>query len=264
MLVAVGAIAQVDYTDVNPDAVINTSGGAFLLNLNNDATNDFKIEMYYGSTSSGLSQGNVIFSAYSSNQVAFTYSAGISSLYNVVLDMSTNSLINSSLSWRSNANLAGFSIYGTYAYYAGQWMGAGDKYAGLTISIGANTYYGWCRVNVSSDGKMVTIKDYAYETTPNTPIYAGNVNSYTTIENEGDNRLDIIARDSGLVIESNDNQPVQKIEILSLSGESVFSMDNPAVNELIPISKLATGVYIATAYTLGAPITIKLYLTNND
>lgn len=56
--------------------------------------------------------------------------------------------------------------------------GQGDKLLGFRfrdepISPPVNIYYGWMRVNLSADLKTLTIKDYAYQKTPNTAIKAG-------------------------------------------------------------------------------------------
>ncbi|WP_412476488.1 T9SS type A sorting domain-containing protein [Flavobacterium sp. TBRC 19031] len=99
----------------------------------------------------------------------------------------------SSGQWDAAAALDfGFSIGAT-----GNWFGFGDctvtgnshpttfplnadKYLGFKINIAGSVYYGWARVYVTAAGTgplgttyLVTYKDYAYESTPNTPITAG-------------------------------------------------------------------------------------------
>ena len=57
----------------------------------------------------------------------------------------------------------------------GQFGNAGEGFIGVEFNIGADTHYGWVRVEnrVGAPGQMYTLVDYAYEDTPNTPIDAG-------------------------------------------------------------------------------------------
>lgn len=55
-------------------------------------------------------------------------------------------------------------------YY--DWSGKNDKYLGLRIVINGQKHYGWARLSVTSSTQWV-ISDYAYNTTPNSPILAG-------------------------------------------------------------------------------------------
>ena len=53
------------------------------------------------------------------------------------------------------------------------WYGGGDKYFGFRFEISGQWYYGWARVMIPSDHLSFTIKDYAYNATPNASIFAG-------------------------------------------------------------------------------------------
>lgn len=55
----------------------------------------------------------------------------------------------------------------------GGWTGKTDKYLGLKFKIGSNVHYGWARLDARDDSRMYTLKDFAYESTPDTPIHAG-------------------------------------------------------------------------------------------
>ena len=49
----------------------------------------------------------------------------------------------------------------------------GYKYLALKLTVGTNTYYGWARLDFLEMSGSFTIKDYAYESTPNACIQAG-------------------------------------------------------------------------------------------
>jgi hypothetical protein len=56
----------------------------------------------------------------------------------------------------------------------GLFTGLQSAYLGLQFQEGGQTYYGWARVGVPYTGlDAVWLYDYAYETVPNTPIFAG-------------------------------------------------------------------------------------------
>lgn len=57
----------------------------------------------------------------------------------------------------------------------GQFLNKKNKFLGLKFVLNGETYYGWARVDTKSSGNTITAEviDYAYQTTPNTPIYAG-------------------------------------------------------------------------------------------
>ncbi len=59
-------------------------------------------------------------------------------------------------------------------YTAGNFQGDGDRFVGVRFQLdGATNHFGWIRVNVAADYRSVTIRDYAYNTTPDTTIAAG-------------------------------------------------------------------------------------------
>ena len=76
------------------------------------------------------------------------------------------------------ANDAGSS---TYCFLP--WANVKRRYLGLRISINGETHFGWARLNVSCDLRHIeisgTLTGYAYETTPNKAIIAGNRGSTT-------------------------------------------------------------------------------------
>lgn len=56
----------------------------------------------------------------------------------------------------------------------------GDRYIGVRFKIGSNTHYGWILISVAN--KILTVKSYAYQKTPDTPIAAGDKGSLSVSE----------------------------------------------------------------------------------
>jgi len=69
----------------------------------------------------------------------------------------------------------GCDLIGCVIREVGLWPDTSDRYLGLKIISNGQTYYGWARVSVFVDISKAsyTIKEYAYESTPNKAIRAG-------------------------------------------------------------------------------------------
>jgi len=66
-----------------------------------------------------------------------------------------------------------FTSNRTIAY--GPWLKVRDRYLGLQFQINGEVHYGWARMNVAVRGTTIvaTLTGFAYESTPNKPIIAG-------------------------------------------------------------------------------------------
>jgi len=58
---------------------------------------------------------------------------------------------------------------------SGQWVNVKNRYLGLKFRITGKIHYGWARLSVKLQGSKITatLTGYAYETTPNKAIHAG-------------------------------------------------------------------------------------------
>jgi hypothetical protein len=66
--------------------------------------------------------------------------------------------------------------------FSGSFAGVASAYIGLEFYVGGNAYYGWVRVGAPASINGGWIYDYAYETSPDTPITAGAVPEPATWE----------------------------------------------------------------------------------
>lgn len=179
-LLGTEATAAIVYTDVSPDFNGGTTS-TYMLDLNNDSINDFQIFGVSSSSSSSsstlaklfispLTSGNAALGSYGTFYFGYPYA----------LNSNDNIGPSASGSWLTNSYQS-MNYTGDY----GNWIGVTDKYIGLKIVVGGNTYYGWCRMDVSADGSTWVVKDYAYENTPNTPIAAGDMGSPVVVKAGG-------------------------------------------------------------------------------
>lgn len=185
--------AQIVYTDIIPDSTVNTDGGSYNLDLNNDGTFDFTFNLTInpgGTSSSSPAYNKVGVTPLGSNQIAGT----VSSPYIYPSALNTGDSVKSSLTWNIGNSQSMGSLWGG-AYPYGNFLGTTDKHIGLQINVAGAIYYGWARVDVNADATSFTIKDYAYMNAADQPIMIGsasvgiNENSAQGIQVFNDNRV---------------------------------------------------------------------------
>jgi Secretion system C-terminal sorting domain len=146
--------SQIIYTDI-PDATPNAT---YALDLNNDAIVDFEIQFDMGDKVMCKPQNN---NAYSGDFVVGVHLPwAVSQSNNICASLAT---------WYDFSN-PGTMAWGTSV---GHWVGETNKYLALKLIVGTNTYYGWARLDFLPTSTSFTIKDYAYESTPNACIQSG-------------------------------------------------------------------------------------------
>jgi len=143
--------AQIIYTDI-PD---ETPNATYPLDLNNDNIVDFIIQ--FGGSGSMI---GVICSPQNNNAYAGNFVGGA----HLPWALSASNNICDTLSTWYDANNPGTMGMGANIGY---WSSATNKYLALKLIVGTNTYYGWARFDLLAISSSFTIKDYAYNSTPN-------------------------------------------------------------------------------------------------
>lgn len=158
--------AAIVYTDINPN-FSGVTGSQYFLDLNNDNIDDFRI--YHDSSDNlfiePLNSSNEVLGSGSASGYAYPYA--LSAADNI-------QAVPSSGTWFNNGYSTGYLSlnYGSSGTF-GNWINVTDKYLGLRFVVGANTYYGWARLDVNSSGNIWSVKDYAYEDVSGVSILAG-------------------------------------------------------------------------------------------
>jgi len=75
--------------------------------------------------------------------------------------------------YTTNFNPVYGMVTNTNTYTYGEFPDGQDKFIGIKFDISGGTHYGWVRVNLNTNADQITIKDWAYETTPDEPIFTG-------------------------------------------------------------------------------------------
>lgn len=92
----------------------------------------------------------------------------------LITPLEDGTLINSESAWATTGNWPDEPYINTATYT--DWNGK-HRYAGIQLVVDDAILYGWLNLEVSSDGKTVTLRDWAFNTMPQGPIRAGEKSS---------------------------------------------------------------------------------------
>ncbi len=257
--------AQVVYTDINPDHLVTGNLDTYLLDLNSDNIVDFSFSTMIGSS--------VV--SYSYITINFDYNGGLiygasgnswmgNSSDTTIVDVPAGSTIGSGGFFYGSGSALGVMIdysvpamglSGTLQY--GPFLGQ-EGFAGLKFQIGADTHYGWVRVEVTSDGTILSVKDYAYDATPNTAIVAGETGSGPVGIANAENKVVIQNLNDQIRIQMNDQTNGYAI-ITSMAGQEVITQAINNTIELIDLNELSSGIYMVSVNSDQGTITKKIY-----
>jgi hypothetical protein len=253
------ANAQVIYTDVNPDVTLNGAGQNYLLDLNNDGTDDFDIlmDVRAGTYGGGLVNYTVEaagINPLSSNEVMGT-AATIGGAGTYAQVVGGGDMIDDAAGW-GVGNSDGM-VFGGWATATGlisssaavgDWANETDKYVGLKLNSGGSAYYGWARLDMVSTALgavSITIKDYAYESTAATGVVTD------PLVGLDDNALDgvnIAQVGDKIIVDVDANIASQgTVTVMNLNGQAVQEEQLGAGMKVLQTEGLAAGLYLVTA-----------------
>ena len=205
--VGVSANAQVVYTDVNPDLAVpgnNDHADSFYdIDIDNDSNIDFQLGLHNVNDTVIQSTGGQLITSFGA-----VWIIGNQPLNQAIYSFTTNTGSNTNLFAQpfdaGNIVSAGAGNFGSWGYLGvqsywlftdstrnipggkgdlGNFPDAGDKHIAIQFSPnGTDVHYGWIRVNVNAKNRGFTLRDYAYNATPNAPITIGDLCSTVTIQ----------------------------------------------------------------------------------
>jgi len=246
------ADAQIVYVDVDPDETY-IADHQLDLDLNSDGIVDFSLMIGAGDTR------NMVRLEPEMGNEALGSAAG-NFFYPFTLNL--NDPINDAQTiWNGTAN--GSILTMAWVYTAGgsygNWLNVTDKYLGLRFFIGTDVHYGWVRFDVTCNPQGVTVvfKDYAYNTTPDQGIDAGQmtigVNEAATLD------ANIFTANNRLNIQLN-QQLNGTVSVINMVGQTVLSTTIQGAKMEIPLDDLVSGIYMVAIQTEHGNITRKVYV----
>jgi len=164
VLLAINSNAQIIYTDI-------TDGVPVGIDFNSDGTMEFDL-------TTGTNPGDYIdYTSYGADNNIHAIGTMATSDWDVPDCVSAGFTVDASNQWEGGGDCS-----------VDAW-GAGnntvtfnqDEYLGIRFNLGgSDIYYGWVRFSMDNSGVM-TYKDYAYNSTPNSPINTGAMGSTTVL-----------------------------------------------------------------------------------
>ena len=279
-VIAAGSVnSQIVYTDVNPDAVVDVNT-PFDIDFNTDATVDASFSVF-GTAGSGTftSYGQTLNYTYDIN-FALVYANNVlvgepsttTSSYETVTALNDGDAIGAVAQFGTSSGyglvlgiggswVAPENSY-TYIYNIGNFLGAVDKFVGTKFTAGANTHYGWVRVDVAADASTITIKDYAFNASPDGSINAGQMaGQMAGLENFAvDNKVTIKTTLEEAMINVTPDLIGGSLVITDMAGKEVKSAVINDINAKISYTGLNTGVYFVEARFESGSVNKKVYV----
>jgi hypothetical protein len=269
VVTSAAASAQVAYTDVTPDAVITTGGTSqYTLDIDGDLTAEMAFIVQEASGVTGTYAGYTYTATYGAAAAAFGTSAAstngwMASTSGDIANLSTSNMIGSSGSFNQSQGVMGIEgdllFFGnTYPISSGNFLGQ-EGFVGVRFDISGSTHYGWARVEVSADGKTLTVKDYAYDQTAGTAIAAGDVGTGID-ELAMENLVTFINSQVNKVLVKSQGLTNGTINVVGIDGKSISSTKIANNSELVDLNGLAAGIYVVNVTANEGFISKKVYV----
>lgn len=112
----------------------------------------------------------------------------------------------------------------TLAQGGGGFTGKADKYVGLKFKIGSQTHYGWARFDTREDSRQYTLKDFAYENTPDKSILAGDgqFNAGLRTLTSKDMKINTVGKNISIEV-LNQAHAAGTVKVFNIAGNEVLS-----------------------------------------
>lgn len=271
ILGSTAANGQIIWTDIQ-DTTINTNGGIYSLNIDQDTSGiiDFRIVQVIDSLSSAFSVTGVLVQA---NQNAGNAVMGVNyGNYNYAFRLGVGDTINNDQMFKgvNNARNVGYMAFEAAGngYPNSQWVdtinGITDGFLGLRFRANVNdtlrTFYGWVRIDVSDSIESFTVKDFAYNSVPDQYITAGQ-GSPIGIDELNLEKPDLAQR--GLYLDVNlpeSFKPEATIRYTDLSGQLIKEEELSGHKNTLELQDLPKGILIASISTNGISTSKKVVI----
>lgn len=274
-IVAQGNInAQVVVTDVNPDVVVDSLSAPYALDFNNDANPELN---FFVQHISGASSTQGIQFTYEGAVAGVNITPGMNLIGAVGTGSSSSSFQLSALNngdpissaanfGTSSGNALGVDllvdagILGQLPIQQGNFLNQSNKYLGGKLTAGANSFYGWVELSVNANASQITIHKYAYQSTPNTQILAGE-GSNVGLENVAlADKVTIVGTPDQVKINVTPDLIGSTVSFVSMSGQTLKTEILNDVNNSISYDGIQTGIYQVVVSSSTEKTTQRIYV----
>jgi len=221
-------IIHVDLSPNYLDGGVDNSPSSYALNLDPDSFVDFNIN--------GLSAPAVTitadpgFNSFLGNGATIKYAAALYDLDPINSSQNT---------WINAYNYPG--VLNFVSCFAGShWCDKQNRYLGVRFKIGAETRYGWIKLDVNASGSSFTIKEYAYVDTPDVGLTAGQ--TVLGVDDKDLRNIKVVALNKSVGLYN--LSETTNYSIFNMSGKMVLNGNTDQKDYVIEATSLASGIYI--------------------
>ncbi|MBT8263491.1 MAG: T9SS type A sorting domain-containing protein [Bacteroidia bacterium] len=233
------ATGQIVYTDVDPDFV-GGLGDSFAIDFDGDSVDDVTI----------LQSNNGNYELVQANTVGPNGVVANSNGYLYASNLNYGDPIDAALTFYSG----GASFCAGVGYAGSAFCGEGEGYLGVRFDAGGGTtHYAWVRVDIADSSNFIVL-DYAFESTPDTTIDAGDTGPLG-IEDQAFNGFNYYIADNKLNLSA--TTAMEQVTIHNIIGQQVIDRQLTSTSEVIDIAAMKSGIYLATVSIEGVRKTIK-------
>jgi len=269
-LIAADAVqAQIVYKDVDPDMVVHgnfeaadwhdaSAWSSYQIDLDDDGNTDYTLRVL-----SGIQHGVGNLDPAGDNQYVNNPANPFATPLEKGVEIGA-----ASQEWKgllvypNGYNYLGtITTFGkTLAQGGGGFTGKADKYVGLKFKIGSQTHYGWARFDTREDSRQYTLKDFAYENTPDKSILAGDgqVNVGLKTLTSKNMKINTIGKNISIELVNRANS-AGTVKVFNISGQEVLSAKIDSKNNDFSLNAVS-GIYFVKVSVAGLQYSQKIYI----
>ncbi|MBR1769106.1 MAG: T9SS type A sorting domain-containing protein [Bacteroidales bacterium] len=249
-LTAMGAEAQIFHTDFgNNPVVIDPDMMEYELSLTGTDA-EFMIQNY------SSMDGMIFFASFENGAAVVSTEADYNANVNVLTE-NTN-ISSSSVFFGCDGGSPFFNVLYLEGEYTA-WLSANDKrYVGFRFINNGQYHYGWACLKLENNGNGINVLlyGYAYNSTPNAPIRAGESDTFTLgLENANAELFSVYPNPVENILTIN-GQNIDKVSVFNTLGQQISEISNPC--GVIDLSNLDKGVYFLNINSCGKSIKKKI------
>lgn len=259
------SFAQITYTDIADVTLTPTATRESLdIDLNNDGTVDYTIFALDTTINMGANlpvKGIAVDMKGNSMVDGTNNNLGTGQVISAKAHVSGND-INSSLQYLNTSTgtylFPGAALAVKYSAGShGEFSGGVDQFIAVKFEISGSVHYGWIRVAVADNSANVIIKDFAYASTANAEIKAGDDGNSTSIKSNSLDNAKAFYSNNSLNIDGIDGE--YEVSIIDLLGKSIH---NTKVNNKsnIVLNGVNNGIYLVKITKGNSVVTKKIYI----
>ena len=279
VLSGVASAQNLQYTNVNPDVILDKNSGPFEMDFNNDLGPDMTFQVAFATGSGSSTYNGIPFTyVYNGSQVSATPGPlggvqgqviGSSSTFGVTALNSGDAIAAAN---NFSSQQAALGVQGTvsvpafnfnYDFNQGEFLGVSQKFLGMKFSAGSGVHYGWVRLSLDTldpAGLKLTIHDYAYNGDADQPINAGDPSALIIAQAALEDKVSISPLLDGVAVNVTPDLLGSELVLSDMSGKEVNSIAINDIGTVLGYTDLKTGIYFATLKSEQGSVSKKVYV----